>query len=53
MGKRVVFVTNTSRVRERIVEMLVSMGIERRLFRDVVSSGSSLVLDEQGVGETL
>lgn len=37
--KRVLFLTNTSRTREHVIETLLGMGIERRLFFDVVSSG--------------
>jgi HAD superfamily hydrolase (TIGR01459 family) len=40
VGKRVLFVTNTSRLRDAVIDTLVGqMGIERRLFVDVVSSG--------------
>lgn len=38
--KRVLFLTNTSRTREAVIRTLVeTMGIDRRLFLDVVSSG--------------
>lgn len=37
--KRVLFVTNTSRASDRVIEMLVAMGIDRALFHGVVSSG--------------
>lgn len=38
-GRRVVFLSNTSRTKGSVVESLVAMGIERRLFHDVVTSG--------------
>lgn len=38
-GRRVVFLSNTSRTKGSVVDSLVGMGIERRLFHDVVTSG--------------
>lgn len=38
-GRRVVFLSNTSRSKGSVESSLVEMGIERRLFHDVVTSG--------------
>ena len=38
-GRRVVFLSNTSRTKGSVVESLVAMGIERQLFHDAVTSG--------------
>lgn len=38
-GRRVLFLSNTSRSKSSVVSSLVEMGIDRRLFVDVVTSG--------------